>query len=113
MRIKRTIARGRVKLRKAAREREEKQIKKLQLERNKNLRQAEASLRLAQAKEDAKDARLRRTKAREKEGRTSIKLASSLKKSANKMFNDLGKSIMKSAKRSMPKRKRRITTKRK
>jgi len=107
MSIKKTIARGRVKLRKAAREREEKQIKQLQLERNKALRQAKTSLRLAQAKEDAKDARLRRTKAREKENKLSTRLASSLRKSANKMANDLGKSIKKSAKKGLKAYKKR------
>jgi len=62
--LKRRIGEAQVKLRKRQRQKEEKEIRRLQEQRNKALKSAERSLAVAKAREDAKDAAIKKSQAK-------------------------------------------------
>ena len=62
--LRRRIAEAGVKLRKKQRQKEEKEIVRLQERRNKSLKEAQRHMDLARAREDAKDATLKKSQAK-------------------------------------------------
>ena len=91
--LKRRIASVQVKMRKKQRDKEERQIFKLQEQRNKSLRDAGKALTLAKAREDAKDAALKRSQAKARLSATKNlrgkKLLSQVSSGGRKLLKDL------------------------
>jgi len=101
MSIKRKVARGRIKLRKMQEERKEKQITRLGLQRNKALKDAEQSMRLAKAKEETRAAKVKQLAAKNRLNADQRAAMDKRKKKAQKTFKKLqaiGKSFLKKRK---------------
>ena len=91
--LKRRIGETRVKLRNRQRQKEEKEIERLQEQRNKSLKEANQYITRAKAKEDAKDAALERSKAKARlnasKNQRGKALLSSLSKGSKVLLKDL------------------------
>jgi hypothetical protein len=100
MTIRRKVAKVKVKVRKYQRAQEQKKLKKLALERNKHLREAAKSARMAKAKEEVRTAQLKSMKAKGIEPRKSrVKCrTTSAKKAGRKVVKTL-KDIQKFARK--------------
>ncbi|MBA7498649.1 hypothetical protein ES704_01386 [subsurface metagenome] len=102
MTVKRKVAKVQIALRKRKREKEAKEIRKLGLERNKALGEAEKAMALAKAREDAREAKAKKARAEaplkaERKARTLRR-----KKQAHKAVKGIiktGKSLRKSMKK--------------
>ena len=86
MSLKRIVGRALVKARRAKRKKAEKEIRKLQLDRNKSLRKVREALTTAQAKENLRDAKVKEAKA------LGIKASSSEQSTANRLLKGIAKS---------------------
>lgn len=91
--LKKRIADAQAKMRKRQRKKEEKEISKLQKQRNKALRDAKRSLALAKAREDAKDAALKKSQAKARLNATKNRrgkvLLGQLSKGGKRLLRDL------------------------
>ena len=108
--LRRRIAEAQVKLRKRQRQKEEKEIEQLQKQRNKNLRKANQYLSKAKAKEDAKDAALKRSQAKARLNATKNQRGKALLA----QVSSGGKSLMKDLRGAIegkPARRKKRTTK--
>ena len=109
--LKRRIASTQLKMRKRQRDKEEKELKRLQEQRNRSLRSAKRNIALAKAQEDAKDAAMKNSQAKAKLSRgrrnSGSKLAGDLIRGGRKLLKDLqGKQERKSVKRKTTARKK-------
>ena len=108
--LKRRIAQAQVNLRKRQQDKEERNLEKLQSQRNSSLKQAGRAIIIAQAREDAKDAALQNSEAKARLNRTKNqtgkRLLASLKQRGSKLIKDIQEpSNKKAVKRKPAKRK--------
>lgn len=118
MNIKRKVAVYQAKLRRKKRENLNKEIEKLRLQRNKNLKEADLALKKAQAQEDARDAQLTKAKAvglTDKKQSTGKGFLSSLSSGISKLMTDTNKGNIRKKRKTVKRRtvKKATTTKRK
>lgn len=115
--LKRRIASVQVKLRKRQRDKEQKELNRLEMKRNKSLSDAKKNLAKAQAIEDAKDAALQKSQAKARlsaaKGNRGKKLLEQLKSGSKILLRDLrGKPERRSTRRKRTTKKIATTKKR-
>lgn len=108
------VARHMAKRQKRQREKHQKELDRLAMERNKALKEAKANLALAKAREDALDAKTKAQEAKARRGRVSKSrlqtnaegLMGDVKKGASSLFKDIKRNVM------PPKKKRKTLARR-
>jgi len=107
--LKRRVARVQVKLRKRQRDKEEKEIRRLQEQRNKALKSANRSLAVAKAREDAKDAKLKKSQAQARLNATKNQRGKVLLSQATSRGKSLLKDLRGAIEQKPARRKKRTT----